>query len=122
MRNFITRLTAFLTLGLALVACSVHKIDIQQGNVITQEMLETLTLGMDKRKVKVLLGAPMIQDPFHRERWDYIYSFQAGNTPETQTARIVLHFTDDKLAKIDVIKPPPKEADIKKPALSQTRN
>ncbi len=64
--------------NLSLAACSVHKIDIQQGNVITREMMETLTPGMDKRRVQLAIGSPMIQDPFHPNRWDYVYSFKAG--------------------------------------------
>jgi outer membrane protein assembly factor BamE len=108
-----------LLLTLAASACSVHKLDVQQGNVITQEMLEKLTTGMEKRQVKLLLGTPLIQDPFHKGRWDYIYSFQAGNSDEKQFAYLSLDFDGDKLVKIDVRKQPPKEADIKKPELSR---
>ena len=101
--------------GLFLSACSVHKIDIQQGNVITQEMLETLTPGMDKRRVKLAIGSPMVQDPFHPNRWDYVYSFKAGMTDDEQSAHIILYFEGDTLAKIDVIKAPPLEDNILMP-------
>lgn len=101
--------------GLFLNACSVHKIDIQQGNVITQEMLETLTPGMDKRRVKLAIGSPMVQDPFHPDRWDYVYSFKAGMTDDAQSAHIILYFEGDTLARIDVVKPPPREDDILMP-------
>jgi len=104
---------------LALSACSVHKIDVQQGNVITQEMMEKLTVGMDKRQVMLLLGSPLIEDPFHSGRWDYVYSFTAGNSPEEQFAHVTLRFEGDKVSKIDVLAAPPKEADIKKPELSK---
>jgi outer membrane protein assembly factor BamE len=105
--------------GLGLGACSVHKIDVQQGNVITQEVLNKLTVGMDKGQVKRLLGTPLIEDPFHNNRWDYVYRFKAGNTKEQQSAHLTLLFEDDRLQKIDVIKAPPKEAEIKKPALTR---
>jgi outer membrane protein assembly factor BamE len=104
---------------LALAACSVHKIDVQQGNVITQEMMEKLSVGMEKRQVMLLLGSPLIEDPFHSGRWDYVYSFIAGNSPEEQFAHVTLSFEGNKVTKIDVHAAPPVEADIKKPALSK---
>lgn len=103
--------------SLLLAACSVHKIDIQQGNVITREMVETLTPGMDKRRVQLAIGSPMIQDPFHPNRWDYVYSFKAGMRDEEQSAHIILYFDGDTLQKIDVVKAPPSEKDVLKPTL-----
>lgn len=108
--------------GLLLTACTVHKIDVQQGNVITQEMLETLTLGMDKKRVQLLLGSPLLRDPFHPDRWDYVYSFIASNRGLEQSAHVVLRFTGDQLTKIDVLKPPPREADVLKPELREIRD
>ena len=105
----------FALLGLLLSACAVHKIDIQQGNVITQEMLETLTPGMDKRRVKIAIGSPMVQDPFHPDRWDYVYSYKAGMSDEEQSAHIILRFDGDTLASIEVVKAPPHEDDILMP-------
>ncbi len=105
--------------GLLLAACTVHKIDVQQGNVITQEMLETLTPGMDKKRVQLQLGSPLLRDPFHPDRWDYVYSFIAGNRGLEQSAHVVLYFSGDTLEKIDVIKPPPREADVLKPELRE---
>ena len=55
-----------------------YKIDVQQGNVIEQEMLDKLQPGMDKGQVKFIMGTPVIVDPFHSERWEYIYSYQEG--------------------------------------------
>ncbi len=115
MRRFILLLVILSSLLLA--SCSVHKIDIQQGNVITQEMLETLTPGMDKRRVQLAIGSPMIQDPFHPNRWDYVYSFRAGMRDEEQSAHIILYFDGDTLLKVDVVKAPPSEKDVLKPAL-----
>ena len=76
-----------------------HKIDIQQGNVIDQEMLDQLKPGMDKKQVKFIMGTPVLIDPFHNERWEYIYSFQEGGTVREQR-HITLHFENDKLAYI----------------------
>ena len=76
-----------------------YKIDIQQGNVINQEMLNKLEPGMDKKRVKFIMGTPVIIDPFHNERWEYIYSFQEGGKVREQR-HITLQFEDNKLAYI----------------------
>jgi outer membrane protein assembly factor BamE len=107
-------LIAIFSIAIILGACSVHKIDVQQGNVITQEMLEKLKIGMEKQQVSRLLGTPLIKDPFRKGRWDYIYKFVAGDTGETQSSHITLYFDGDNLTKIDVLKTPPAEADVKK--------
>ena len=80
-------------------ASLLHKIDIQQGNVVDQEMLDQLKPGMDKKQVKFIMGTPVLIDPFHNERWEYIYSFQKGGTIREQR-HITLHFENDKLAYI----------------------
>jgi outer membrane protein assembly factor BamE len=91
---------------LLLVACSrsfdggynmplLYKIDIQQGNVIEQDMLNKLKPGMDKNQVKFIMGTPVIVDPFHNDRWEYIFSMQKGGGVREQR-HITLHFDDDE--------------------------
>lgn len=66
---------------LALAGCSfpgVYKIDIQQGNVVTQDMIDQLRPGMTRRQVRFIMGNPLIQDTFNTNRWDYLYSLQPG--------------------------------------------
>jgi outer membrane protein assembly factor BamE len=53
-----------------------HKIDIQQGNYVTQEMVDKLKRGMTRSQVRFALGTPLITDPFHADRWDYIYVYE----------------------------------------------
>ena len=81
-----------------LVGCSfpgVHKIDIQQGNVITQDMIDQLRPGMTTRQVRFIMGTPLITDTFHSDRWDYLYSIQiAGGTRKQE--RISLMFDDNQ--------------------------
>lgn len=78
----------------------VHKIDVQQGNVITQEMVAQLRKGMDKKKVQFVMGSPIIKDTFNDKRWDYVYTFQhRGGTVEKR--RITLVFADDKLERVE---------------------
>ena len=59
--------------GLTLGACSIHRVDIQQGNMIDAAQLEKLKVGMDKNQTRFVMGTPLITDPFHDNRWDYVY-------------------------------------------------
>ena len=56
----------------------VYKISIPQGNIITQEMVDQLRPGMTKRQVIFVMGTPLVRDPYHQDRWDYVYNFQPG--------------------------------------------
>ena len=78
----------------------VHRIDVQQGNVITQDMLAKLELGMEKKKVRFIMGTPLISDTFHNDRWDYIYTYKKGRDTREQR-RVTLFFEKDLLARID---------------------
>ena len=78
----------------------VYRIDIQQGNVVDQEMINKLQPGMDKKRVRFIMGTPLITDPFHSDRWDYIYSMEPGNGVREQR-RITLYFKNEKLAYVD---------------------
>ncbi len=74
----------------------VYKISIPQGNIITQEMVDQLRPGMTKRQVIFVMGTPLVRDPFHQDRWDYIYSFQPGGGIRGQE-RVSVFFVDDLL-------------------------
>lgn len=78
----------------------VYRIDIQQGNDVSQEMIAKLEPGMSKSQVNYVMGTPLLIDTFHPNRWDYIYSFQPGNG-ERQQRRITLFFDDQE--KLDYI-------------------
>ena len=73
--------------------------DVQQGNVITQEMLDQLKTGMTRRQVQFVLGTPLITDPFHQERWDYYYSYKRGKKYRAKR-RLSLFFKGDELVEI----------------------
>ena len=78
----------------------VHRIDIQQGNVVTQEMIAQLELGMDKKKVLYVMGTPVIRDTFNAHRWDYLYTFEPeGDGVERR--QVTLIFENDVLASIE---------------------
>ncbi|MGU9956144.1 MAG: outer membrane protein assembly factor BamE [Arenicellales bacterium WSBS_2016_MAG_OTU3] len=95
--------TIFATLiavSLLLTGC-IYRIDVQQGNVITQEKVQRLTIGMSKSEVKFELGTPLVDDPFHTDRWDYYYSLKTGKKQKTITQQLIsLYFENDQLAKI----------------------
>ena len=93
-------------------AC-VHKLDVQQGNVITQEMLEKLSIGMEPRQVLGTIGTPMVIDPFRSQRWDYVYSMKSSDNNEYQFSYITLLFKEGKLDNIVVHKQPLKEEEIR---------
>src|SRR3972149_8489172 len=78
----------------------VYRVDIQQGNVVDQAMINKLKPGMDKKQVKYIMGTPLITDTFHGDRWDYLYSFEPGRG-EREQRRITLFFKDDKLARLE---------------------
>jgi len=77
-----------------------YKIDIQQGNVVTQEMVEKLKPGMTPSQVRFILGTPLVVDAFHKDRWDYVYRFSKAGTLQ-ESRRIVVVFKDDKLDRIE---------------------
>jgi len=68
-------LWAALALALLLGACATYKMDIQQGNVVTQEMILKLRPGMTRAQVRFIMGTPLVNDPFHTDRSDYFYMF-----------------------------------------------
>ncbi|MFQ5470823.1 MAG: outer membrane protein assembly factor BamE [Gammaproteobacteria bacterium] len=85
-----------------LCSCSIHKLDIQQGNVVTKKMMDQVKPGMSTKQVKFILGTPLINDPFHQNRWDYIYLFKSGSGEEKpKKYHISLKFEDDKLTRIE---------------------
>jgi outer membrane protein assembly factor BamE len=88
---------------------SAHRIDIQQGNYVTQEMVDRIKPGMSRSQVRFGLGTPLVVDPFHPDRWDYVYVLQkSGRVVEKR--RIVAVFEEDKLLRLEGAADLPKEA------------
>ena len=93
--------------SLTLVSCStimnyipgVYTIDIQQGNIIEQSMIDQLRPGMNQRQVLYIMGSPMLNNVFHKNRWDYVYSNQPGGEDRVQK-QISLFFENDQIAGI----------------------
>jgi outer membrane protein assembly factor BamE len=77
-----------------------HKIDIEQGNAISQDEFESLYTGMTRKEVMEALGAPMLKNPFHTDRWDYVYRLKPGKG-RVRESRFTLYFRDEILVKIE---------------------
>lgn len=78
----------------------IHKQDILQGNVLDKDELAEVKEGMTKRQVLLVLGSPSVADPFHQERWDYVYSLAPhGGTLSQRT--LTLRFADDRLISME---------------------
>ena len=88
---------------LLLSSCSIPRIFqvvISQGNLVDQEMLDKLEIGMTESQVKFVMGTPLISDTFYPNRWDYFTSVTQGSKTYTEQ-KITLYFEDNKLARWD---------------------
>jgi outer membrane protein assembly factor BamE len=91
----------FLTfLCLALASGCVYQATISQGNFIKQEDLDQVETGMTKNQVRFLLGTPMIDDPFSRDRWDYIYYLKIRRDDTSQKRWVSVFFEDELVSEI----------------------
>jgi outer membrane protein assembly factor BamE len=97
-------LTALVTLAaLALSGCGlVYKMEVNQGNYITQDMATKLKEGQTRQQVRVLLGTPTTESVFHKDRWDYAYSLERRGRPIT-SHKLTVVFADDKVASWTVV-------------------
>lgn len=76
----------------------VHKIDIQQGNILDQDMIDTLQPEMTKAQVRFVLGTPLISDTFDQNRWDYPYRHTSPSGVETKN-HVTIYFDDQDVLK-----------------------
>ena len=97
------KLRAGMTLLAALLACTacVYRIDIQQGNLLDEENIDQVELGMTRSQVQFLLGTPMIADSFHQDRWDYTYYFRRGRSRNVDQRWFIVYFNDDQVVRMD---------------------
>lgn len=87
--------------GCSLAPRLLYKIDVQQGNVLTDEMLEKLRPGMTRSQVRFVLGSPLIVDPFRNNRWDYAY-IQRIRGGLIEQKRLTVYFEDDRLIRTEM--------------------
>lgn len=109
MRKVLTFVICYAVLALLVAGCNYmpsipfigpHKIDVQQGNFVSQDMIDKLKPGMSRNQVRFALGTPLIADPFHPDRWDYVYVLEKqGRVVEER--RIAVVFKGDELLRIE---------------------
>lgn len=78
----------------------VYRMTVQQGNILTEDIVDSLEPGMTKAQVSFLLGTPLLTDFFHSDRWDYPYTIQRGHQP-MEKRFLTLYFQNDALARIE---------------------
>lgn len=104
MPNFQKIITLFMTItivgcGASMPTITPYKMDIQQGNVVTSEMLLKLRPGMTKSQVQFIMGTPLLVDSFHSDRWDYFYQLRKQGKVINQR-RVILDFEGESLARV----------------------
>ncbi len=98
-------MTRFLIIAIILASLAasggcVYRLNIAQGNMIEQEELDQVEVGMTRNQVRFLLGTPMIDDPFHKDRWDYVYFLKIGRKDATFKRWVSVVFEDNVVSEI----------------------
>ena len=97
----------------------VYKLDINQGNYITQDMVGPAAVGQTRQQVRLALGTPLVQSAFRDDRWDYVYEF-ARQGKLVEHRQFTVYFVDDKLARWEGDEMPKSVADLNKAAAERT--
>ena len=88
-----------------------YRLEIVQGNVITREQAEAIKPGLNRAQVRDILGSPLLADPFHANRWDYVFTIRRQGA-EPQLRRVVVLFKGEALESIDTGGPLPSEREF----------
>ena len=96
----------------------VYKLDINQGNYISQDMVDRLKVGQSKQQVRSVLGTPLIMSAFRENRWDYLYEYRrAGRLREHR--QFTVYFDSDQLARWEGDEMPQSTQDLNRAAASK---
>ena len=96
------RRASLLLLALSLSLAGCYKQEIRQGNFITDEMIAKIKTGMTQPQVMYVMGRPMVQDPFHTSRWDYVRYVNPNNGEPIQNWHVIVYFDGaGKVARVD---------------------
>jgi len=88
--------TLFAMITIAALSGCVHKMDIEQGNIITPEMVNKLHTGMTEEQVKNIMGTPMLLNTFDNNRIDYVYTYRPAYDKTTEK-NVTLIFRNHRL-------------------------
>jgi len=100
-RSFPRWATRVLLAALVFSSGCIHRIDIQQGNLLEESVIDQVEIGMTRSQVQFLLGTPMIADSFHHDRWDYSYYFRQGRSRDIERRWLVVYFEGDRVIRLD---------------------
>jgi outer membrane protein assembly factor BamE len=89
-----------LLVAILLTSGCVYQAALSQGNLLDQEDIDQVEVGMTRGQVRFLLGTPMIDDPFHENRWDYVYFLRIGRDKATFKRWISVYFDGDNVTEI----------------------
>jgi len=84
-----------------------YRPDVQQGNVVTKEMVDQLANGMTRDQVRFLMGTPALVSVFRQDRWDYVYLLKRGVGSEVQSRRLTVFFKDNRVESFESDAMPP---------------
>ena len=77
-----------------------YRMEVVQGNVVTKDMVAQLRPGLTPDQVRTLLGAPLLTDVFHANRWDYVFTIRRQGTA-AQQRRVTVFFENDRVARFE---------------------
>jgi len=86
--------------ALAFGSGCVYQASLSQGNLLDQEDIDQVAVGMTRGQVRFLLGTPMIDDPFHENRWDYVYFLRIGRDKAVMKRWISVMFEEDRVVEV----------------------
>ncbi len=86
--------------AIVLISGCIYRVNIQQGNLLEEDVIDQVTIGMSRSAVQFLLGTPMIADTFHTQRWDYAYYLRQGRSRDIDRRWFVVEFEDDRVARL----------------------
>lgn len=92
-------LLGIVLLGVPVTGC-VYRVDVQQGNLLEEKDVDAIKAGMTRSQVRFLLGTPAVADPFHQDRWDYIYYFRQGRSHTADRSWVIVYFDGDRVREV----------------------
>lgn len=87
-------------IGVCLLAGCVYRVDVQQGNLLEYTDIQAVKPGMTRSQVRFLLGTPVVETPFDKSRWDYVYYFRKGRGNRADRRWLIVLFSDERVTEI----------------------
>lgn len=94
-------LLLILVVATSLTSGCVYSLAVQQGNLVDQEKVDQVTVGMTRNQVRFLLGTPLVNDSFNRDRWDYLYYIKQGRKQAQEKHWITVYFENDEVINLE---------------------